>query len=152
MATAYDLNEIFDACARTFNGLDTGDDLNGQSRTVTGYAEVVGNIQVPAVVLELDDITFDLEMGDGADGLSIMATVLVQTADAKSAQRALRAFLSRKPTAGVARLKAALEANPTLDGTVSYAVLGTVRRIGNITYDGVDYLGAELVIEAVTLP
>lgn len=143
---SYDLNAIFDAMAAVFNGAETGADLNGNAQTVTAYSEVVGSLQVPAVVLELDDIAWDENMGDGADGIQIAATVLVQTADAKTAQREMRTFLSRMPTAGVARLKALLEANPTLGGLVSYAVMGQARRIGTITYDGVDYLGAELII------
>lgn len=146
----YDLNAIFDALAVKLHGLDTGDDIGGAAVTTTAYAEVVGNIQVPAIVLELDDITYDLAMGNGADGISVVATCLIQTSDAKNAQRALRTFMSRKVTAGVARLKAAIDADPTLGGLVSYVQFGTVRRIGTLTYDDVDYLGAELIFEVMS--
>jgi hypothetical protein len=66
------------------------------------------------------------------------------------AQRALWRFLSRKESSGVARLKQALEADQTLGGLVSYAVMTNVRNIGIVTYNGVDYLGAELIIEVVS--
>lgn len=146
----YDLNEILDALAAVFNGQETGDDYGGVAETISAYATVPGTLRVPAVVLELDDLDWDLAMGDGADGLQIVATVLVKTQETKGAQRALYAFLSRKPSSGHVRLKAALKADQTLDGLVSYLHMTTVRRIGLINYGGVDYQGAEIVIEGMS--
>lgn len=147
---AYDLNQVFDALAATWHGLTTGDSFGGVAQKLSAYSEVVGQVTVPAVVLELDDLDWDLEMGDGADAFTIVATVLIKTQDTKSAQRDLRRFLSRSPGAGVAKLKASLKANQTLGGLVSYAQMTTVRRVGLINYDSVDYQGAELVIEVVS--
>lgn len=146
----YDLNEVADALAAVFNGLATGDNLAGVAQKVTAYADVPGTIEVPALVLELDDITWDLDMGDGADSFTFIATALVEFQDAKSAQRALRAFMSRKVTSGVGRLKGALEADKTLGGLVSYAHMSNARSIGGISYGGANYLGAELVIEVMS--
>jgi hypothetical protein len=89
-------------------------------------------------------------MQNGADGISVVATCLIQNVDASGAQQALRTFMSRQETAGVARLKAVLDDDPTLGGLVSYVQFSTVRRIGTLTYDGVDYLGAELIIEVMS--
>jgi hypothetical protein len=147
---SYDLNAIFDALQVRLNGLETGDDLGGVAVTTTAYAEVVGNVQVPAIVLELDDMTYDLEMGSGADGISIVATCLIQNVNASGAQRALRTFMSRNVSAGVAKLKAVIDADPTLGGLVSYVQFGMVRRVGTLTYDSVDYLGAELILEVIS--
>jgi hypothetical protein len=146
----YDINEIFDALAALFNGLETGDEIGGQAQTITAYPEVAGNIATPAMVLELDDIAWDETMGDGSDGLIIMATVLVQDVETKGAQRALRSFLSRKETAGMARLKATLAADETLGGLVSFVHMGQARQIGRITYDQVDYMGVALPLEVVS--
>jgi hypothetical protein len=146
----YDLNAIFDAIADLMNGLETGVKLDGRAQIITAYSEVLGNVQAPAIVLELEDVTYDLAMGNGADGISIVATCLIQTADTKTAQRALRTFMSRQETAGVARLKAVMDEDTTLGGLVSFVQFGTVRRIGTLTYDGVDYLGAELIFEVMS--
>jgi len=147
---AYDLNAVFDALAATWNNLTTGDAYGAVAEKLTCYAEVVGQVNVPAVVLELDDLDWDLNMADGADAFTIVATILIKTQETKGAQRALRRFLSRSPGAGVAKLKKALKDNQTLGGLVSYADMTTVRRVGLINYDAVDYQGAELVIEVVS--
>jgi hypothetical protein len=48
------------------------------------------------------------------------------------------------------KIKAALEADQTLGGLVSYAHMTGVRRIGNVVYNDVAYLGAELPIEVMS--
>lgn len=145
----YDLEQVMDALADVFN-VESGDEYGGVAQVITGYATVAAQVTAPAVVLELDDLSWDLDMGAGADGWTVLATVLVATQETDQAQRLMWRFLSRKPTAGLARLKAALEANKTLGGLVSYAHMTGVRRIGDLTYNGVDYLGAEIVIEVVS--
>lgn len=148
--TSYEIGEIMDALAGTFNGVATGDELAGVATTVSCQAEVPAQVSVPAVVLEIDDLDWDLNMGAGADGFTVLATVLVQVQDLAGAQREMWRFLSRRNTSGVARLKAALESNKTLNGLVSYAIFSRVRSIGTIKYNAVDYLGAELIIEIVS--
>lgn len=146
----YDLNEIMDALVTRYQGMDTGEDLGGQGITVAAYGEIIGNVQPPALLFELDDLVWDLNMGAGADEIGIIGTYLVQNADAKGAQRALRTALSRRAGGPLARIKAKLEQDVTLGGLVSYVNLGSARRTGQLTYDGVDYLGAELVFEVVS--
>jgi len=146
----YDINEIFDALRNLFDGLATGDEIGGGQVLINAYSEVAGNIDTPAMVLELDDIAWDETMGGGQDVLTIMATVLVQDVDTKGSQRALRGFLSRKETAGMARLKSQLATDPTLGGLVSYVHMGQARQVGRITYDQVDYMGVALPLEVVS--
>ena len=98
--------------------------------------------------LELDDLVWDVTMGRGADTWTVVGTALVQFADQQDAQRELRAFLSADGGAG--RLKAALEAEKTLSGLVSYVQLTQARRVGKISYAGVEYLGCELVFEVMS--
>jgi hypothetical protein len=149
-SASYDLNEILDALAALFQDVTTGDQIGGVAVKISAYADVPDEVITPAVVLELDDLDWDQDMGGGADSFTILASVLVQNADNQGAQRAMRAFLSRKATAGVARLKAVLEADKTLGGLVSYAHLARVRDIGEITYGNITYLGADLVIEVMS--
>lgn len=147
---SYDLNEIFDALAEVWNGLETGDEFNGVAQVITAYSEVVGNIQAPAIVLELDDIAWDQTMGGGEDMFTILATILVKDIASGDAQRDLRSFLSRAPGAGFERIKAALAANKTLGGLVSYVEMGSARQMGKIPYDGVDYMGVALPLEVLS--
>lgn len=146
----YDLNAVFDALAERFQGLDTGLDLSGESLLITAYSEVVGNVQVPAIVLELDDIGWDQAFGAGMDEFTIMMTILVQDVSTSEAQRMLRSFLSRSATSGLARVKARLEQDESLGGLVSYVRMGGARQMGKITYDSVDYLGVALPLEVTS--
>jgi hypothetical protein len=147
---AYDLNAVFDALQEVFDGLETGDHLSGYAQKISAYSEVVGNVQVPAIVLELDDISWDRTMGEGSDDFTIMMTVLVQDVASPEAQRVLRSFLSRAPGAGLARIQATLDANKTLGGLVSYVNMGAARQMGRITYDQADYLGVSIPLEVVS--
>lgn len=149
-AADYDLNEVMDALAALFSGVETGDEIGGVAITMEAHSEVVGQVDPPAVVFELDDQTWDLNMGDGADSFQVVALVLITYQDAQNAQRTMRSFLSRKVTSGMMRLKATLEADQTLGGLVSYAIMTGVRNIGQVTYSGIDYMGAELIIEVVS--
>jgi hypothetical protein len=147
---SYDLNAVFDALQELFHGLETGEDMSGQAQIIWAYSEVVGGIQTPAVVLELDDIAWDQTMGDGQDAFTIMMTILVQDVSTSDAQRQLRSFLSRAPGSGLARIKKRLEDNKTLGGLVSFVEMGSARQMGKITYDAVDYMGIALPLEVVS--
>lgn len=147
---SYDLNEILDALAAIFQDMSTGLEFGGVEEKLTAYADVTSEPTTPAIVLEVDDIVWDESMGGGADTFIVLATILVQAADTVGAQRAMRSFLSRKPTSGMFRIKTALEADRTLGGLVSYAHLARVRDIGQITYNDIRYLGADLVIEVMS--
>lgn len=147
---AYDLNAVFDALQGLYNGLATGETMEGRAQHLTAYSEVEGNVQTPAMILELDDIAWDQTMGGGQDVITIMATILVQNVETKDAQRQLRSFLSRAPGAGMARIKAILAEDDTLGGLVSYVQMGQARQMGKITFDNVDYLGVALPLEVVS--
>lgn len=147
---SYDLNAVFDALQAVFDGLPTGEDIGGVAQQISAYSEVVPNVQVPAIVLELDDVAWDRTMGEGSDDFTIMMTILVQDVASPEAQRVLRSFLSRAPGSGLARIQATLDENKTLGGLVSYVNMGTARQMGRITYDQVDYLGVSIPLEVVS--
>lgn len=150
LGAAYEIEAVMTALAHVFDGVQTGDEIGGVPTTLECHAEVVGQVDPPSIVLELDNLNWDLNMGGGADGFTVVALALVSYADMAGAQRALWRFLSRKSSSGIVRLKTALEADQSLGGLVSYAIMTNVRNIGVVTYNGVDYLGAELIIEVVS--
>ena len=147
---AYDLNVVFDALQELFDGLPTGEEIDGRPQVISAFSEVVPIGQVPAMVLELDDISWDRTMADGSDEFTIMMTILVQDVASPEAQRTLRSFLSRAPGSPWARIKKTLEDSETLGGLVSYVHMGTARQMGRITYDQVDYLGVSIPLEVVS--
>lgn len=146
----YDLPEILDALAALYDGLEVGDSIGGVPVTLQAIGMVPGQVNVPAAVFEVDNLTWDISMGRGADTFDVIATLLWQDEDSDSAQRSLLSFLSKRATSGAGRMKAALEGDQTLGGLVSYAIMSRVRDIGTQTYNGEDYLGAQIVIEVVT--
>lgn len=144
----YDLNAVFDALAEVFDGTPTGESFSGSGETFSAYSEVPGQVSAPAVILELDTLDWDMTMGAGEDEFSGTLTLLLDYQDGRGAQRRMRSMLSRNGAAG--RLKAALAAEQTLGGLVSYVHMVRLRRFGVIPFGGVDYLGAEIELEIVS--
>lgn len=143
----YDLNDIADAIAATFQGLSLWT-VDTDVIPLTVYSEVPGVANVPALAIELDDVTYDVTMGRGADSFAFLAYVLVASADSPDAQRLIRRVLSSRGL--YARLKDALEANQTLGGLVSYAIMTGTRSIGAVNYGGLDYQGATIEITVMS--
>ncbi len=92
------------------------------------------------------EITFDRTFGRGMDELQIRCRVLVSAADDRSGQAALDGYLTGS---GELSIKAALEAERTLDGACDD--LHVMRVIGYGKYDLGDlaYLGAEFVVRVI---
>lgn len=146
MAATYDLNAIADALEARFEGASMFQ-VNGLDVPLNVTSEVDGQVQIPALVILLDDIDWDLTFQRGADAFTFLVQVLLQSADSPGGQRILRSALS---TGGVGtRIKDLLNQDKTLGGLVSYADMAGTRRIGNIQYSGIDYVGAEILIEVV---
>lgn len=146
MAATYDLNAIADALEARFEGVSMFQ-VNGLDVPLNVTSEVDGQVQIPALVILLDDIDWDLTFQRGADAFTFLVQVLLQSADSEGGQRILRSALS---TGGVGtRIKDLLNQDKTLGGLVSYADMAGTRRIGNIQYSGIDYVGAEILIEVV---
>lgn len=145
MAT-YDLNVIADALESRFEGLAMFQ-VNGEDVPLNVTSEVEGQVNPPAMVISLDDVDWDLTFKRGSDAFHFLVQILLQSADAPGGQRILRTALS---TGGVGtKIKDVLEQDNTLGGLVSYANLSGTRRVGVIQYSGIDYIGAELLIEVV---
>lgn len=142
MAVDYDLNVIAKALA-TRLVTDTWA-IDGQMRKVATYSEAVSQVDVPALAIELDAVQYDVTMGRGSDAFVFLAHLIVSEADGSNGQRLIRQLLSSG--GGATSLKDNLEADQTLGGLVSYAVLAGTRSIGSINYAGAEYVGATLEI------
>lgn len=142
----YDLNAIADALAARFNGVD-GWIIDGQQIEVTATPEAGGVANVPAAIVELDSLDWDVSMSRGADAAIFILYVLVSSADSGSAQRLLRKFLSSG--AAASSLKDSLEGegvDRTLGGLIAYAHMSETRTIGVIDYAGARYQGVTIPI------
>lgn len=146
MAADYDLNAIADALRDLFQG-EVMYVVGGVNVPLNAFSEVQGQVQAPALVIDLDDVDWDLTFQRGADAFTFRVSVLLQSADSTNGQRILRAALS---TGGIGtRIKDVMETDKTLGGLVSYADMVGTRKVGVIQYGGVEYVGAELIIEVV---
>jgi hypothetical protein len=81
---------------------------------------------------------------DGEDDTTFAVTVLVSWADQVAAQKALDGFLA---STGATSIKAAIDADPTLDGIVDYAHATLVEEERITLVNSVEYLAADIVVE-----
>jgi hypothetical protein len=84
---------------------------------------------------------------DGETDYNLRAIILVSEGDSASGQDAMDAYLS--PT-GALSVYAAVQADPTLGGKVSYAVVVEATGYGLMTWNGLDYLACSLVLNIGT--
>lgn len=84
---------------------------------------------------------------DGETDYSLRAIILVSEGDSSSGQDLLDAYLS--PT-GSQSVYAAVQADPTLGGQVSYCVVVEATGYGLTNWNGVDYLACSLILNIGT--
>jgi hypothetical protein len=84
---------------------------------------------------------------DGETDYTLRAIILVSEGDSASGQDAMDTYLS--PT-GANSVYAAVQADPTLTGAVSYAAVIEATGYGLMNWNGVDYLACSLVLNIGT--
>ena len=84
---------------------------------------------------------------DGETDYNLRAIILVSLGDSAEGQDLLDAYLS--PT-GSQSVNAAIQADPTLGGAVSYAVVVEATGYGLTNFSGMDYLGVSLILNIGT--
>jgi hypothetical protein len=84
---------------------------------------------------------------DGETDYSLRIILLVSEGDSASGQDAMDAYLS--PT-GSQSVHAAIQADPTLGGVVSYCAVIEATGYGLQNWNGVDYLGCSLILSLGT--
>ena len=84
---------------------------------------------------------------DGETDYTIRVVMLVSEGDSTSGQDALDGYLS---PAGPNSVYAAVQADPTLSGTVSYAAVIEATGYGVMNWNGIDYLACSLTLNVGT--
>lgn len=84
---------------------------------------------------------------DGETDYSLRAIILVSEGDSTSGQDLLDAYLS---PVGAQSVYAAVQADPTLSGAVSYCVVVEATGYGLMNWNGVDFLACSLVLNIGT--
>lgn len=82
---------------------------------------------------------------DGEVDLNLLVVVLLSAANEEYGQRNLDAFLASH---GPKSINSAVNSDPTLGGTCSYAVTVGVQQYGIIEYAGQSYIGASFLVQA----
>jgi hypothetical protein len=100
-------------------------------------------VNPPHAFVKRRTTTFGVSM-DGEDDTTFAVTVLVSWADQVAAQKALDGFLA---STGATSIKAAIDADPTLDGIVDYAHATLVEEERITLVNSVEYLAADIVVE-----
>ena len=91
-------------------------------------------------------IRYSVTTDDETD-YNLRAIVLVSAGDSESGQDALDAYLS---PVGAQSVYAAIQADPTLGGKVSFAVVVEATGYGLTNWNGIDYLAVSLVLNIGT--
>lgn len=125
------------------SALDTiRDALKTSLATVTGmqaHARVPGQITPPAAVVAPEGIEYDADFEHGAT-YRLPVQLLVQVGEWDSAQKQLDGFAAHDGTAVVA-----INATSSIEARVV-----SMDSYGLIQFAGVDYLGAQLIVEVLT--
>lgn len=135
MPSLYDIRAALRARLATVEGLRT-------------YGSVPESVNPPmAYVGLLESVEFDTAFARGADRWLIPVRVLVAKATDRAAQAKLDSYLAGS---GAASLKAAIEGDGANLGGNAHTVRVTgVRDYGVIEHGGVNYLGAELLVDII---
>lgn len=118
--------------------------------TITGlrvHDTVPDTVSPPAAVVRPDQgtfLTYDTTMGGESHDYLFVVTVLVAGGVDRAAQEAVDAYLA---TSGARSIHAALEADPELGGVADDAHVSSARNYGPVTFAGVDYFGADLLVQ-----
>lgn len=112
---------------------------------VRAFPYAPGQIVPPAAVVIPDRpaILYGQTM-DGEVNLNFLAIVLLSAANDTSGQTALNSFVA---SSGAQSVNAAVNADPSLAGTVEYAIVLQVGTYGMIEYSGQQYIGASFLVQ-----
>lgn len=112
---------------------------------VRAFPNAPGQVVPPAVVVIPDRpaILYGQTM-DGEVNLNFLAIVVLSAANDTSGQTALNNFVA---SSGTQSVNAAVNGDPSLAGTVEYAIVLQVGTYGMIEYSGQQYIGATFLIQ-----
>jgi hypothetical protein len=120
--------------------------LTTRLATITGLrvaTEQPDNPNPPIAIVVPVGTSYDDTFGRGMDTITFTVLVMVGRVAERQAQRNLDAFCN---TSGAKSIKAAIEGDKTLGGTVFDCRVTEMRNYGQITVGDVTYLGCEFVV------
>lgn len=125
------------------NGIEANlETING----LRGYSEIPENPQVPAAVVTLDSIEYHQAFKNGLVQFNFTVTVIVGRFNARASQQVLNEFADNS---GAKSIRAAIESDRTLGGTVFDCVVQSMGGVNNIDLnDGNNYLATDFVVIA----
>lgn len=125
------------------------DRLKANLATIPGLRAsdtIPDQISPPMAVVGGARIEYDTTMARGADRYEIPVRVYASRASERAGQDKLDGFISKtSPTS----IKAAIESDPTLAGEAHSVRVRELTGYGAYTIGGVDYLGAEWLVEVI---
>lgn len=128
-----DIRDGIEANLETINGL-------------RGYSEIPENPQVPAAVVTLDSIEYHQAFKNGLVQFNFTVTVIVGRFNARASQQVLNEFADNS---GAKSIRAAIESDRTLGGTVFDCVVQSMGGVNNIDLnDGNNYLATDFAVIA----
>lgn len=110
---------------------------------LTAHARFPGTLNPPAAVVFRRETRFDPTVDVGAD-VTFAVRVYTSISNPTGSQDKLDDYFA---PAGAQSIRAAIDAAPTLGGTVSWAQCTTVEAEGLLDVKGIDYIAADLVVE-----
>jgi hypothetical protein len=115
------------------------------STGIRAYPNAPGQVVPPAVVVIPDRpaIMYGQTM-DGETTVNLLAIVVLSAANDTSGQTLLNNFVS---SSGAQSVNAAVNADPSLAGTVEFAVVLQVSSYGLIEYAGQQYIGGSFLVQ-----
>lgn len=122
------------------------DKINANLATIPGLRTVENVpdiVNPPAAVVSLDTIEYDGTFQNNLTTLNFTIFVVVSRASERMAQRKLNQFVA---PSGQYSVKAAVESNRSLDGTVADLRVRSVNNIGSLELDTQEYMAAEFVL------
>lgn len=122
------------------------DQLAAELPGVTVYGTIPGTVTVPAVIVApATGQLADYEQAVSSDLAlwSVRLVLLAGMVNLETAQNAMDDMLS---TTAATSVPAAIRADPTLGGMAEYAEVRTASRYGQMSWNGIQYLGAELAM------
>jgi hypothetical protein len=107
------------------------------------FDHVPDSIPVPMATVGVEDITFHRSFSGGDPVYTFTISVIVARADERSAQRALDGYVSWD---GQTSVRAAIEADKTLNGTVQTLIVESASNIRVIQANEATYLAVDFTV------
>lgn len=123
------------------------DGIKTRLSTINGlraHDTVPEDIATPAAIVRRRQTSFDSTMARGSDDFQFSVTLLVSLDSWRAGQDVLDAYLA---TSGGSSIKAAVEGDVSLGGTVHFVRVASAGEDGPVEYNGATYYAVDFTLE-----